>query len=474
MSALLTILFLALLFIQGLLLSKLLGIRNALESLGLSFILSSLWITVTVILVNQYLALTISPILFFGLLSTSLLIFSLFYYVRYKKALPLSSSWMGLAQLRTFNKLEKTVFLIIFSLILGSAIQNVFWPVTDWDALALYDFRARVVAETGSFESGWDLGYFFQYPPYTSLLHTSLYQLDFMQVKIWYSILYASFIAVFYSMLRKRTSRTISMMGALLLATNPFMVEHSVMAYTNLAYTMFLSLGIIYLWEWHRSDIPSYLIIGSILVGGSTWVRMSEPFWMIAIALILYGFATKKRSLSLLVKTVISLLFILGIKAIWPDFVANLPKPDALESVAKMSSASVLQSPPSQYLKPLLSVFNPLSALLGRSYAEIQNMTLNVGSYFWYYIFPVFSYLALPSLIIIFYDIKKGDRQPLLMWGTILILLALIFLGTLIFSFSFETWDQIGGSAQRMSLFLIPLIIFSLAASSLWQKFLQK
>ena len=94
----------------------------------------------------------------------------------------------------TISKVLLAVLTIIF---LNSLLQNYFWPVSDWDALALYDFRGKVVAETGSFIDGIKLGYFYQYPPFTSLLHTTLYVLNFDRVKVWYSLLYVSFQIIF-------------------------------------------------------------------------------------------------------------------------------------------------------------------------------------------------------------------------------------------------------------------------------------
>ncbi len=189
--------------------------------------------------------------------------------------------------LQSRSKIEKILLLVLTIIILSTLAQNLFWPVTDWDALALYDFRARVVAETGSFAKGVELGYFFQYPPYTSLLHTTVYVTGAVYAKVWYTLLYTALIAGIFAILRKRTSSTIALVGAVIIAVDPQIFEHSTMAYTNLSYTLFLAMGTIYLWEWFRTRRWYNGIVGGLLIAGATWVRITEPFWVVGVGLVI-------------------------------------------------------------------------------------------------------------------------------------------------------------------------------------------
>lgn len=476
MSLVLTIIMISLFFLLGILMAMALGIKNRVEMFGLSFILSSLWITIAAVLAQQFLGFVIDAQLFFGLLIVSIvLMFFALLLSNSFKVIKLSKVEL-VKKFQSLNKPEKLILTVIVILVVGSLIQNLFWPVTDWDALALYDFRARIVAETGNFALGSELGYFFQYPPFTSLLHTSLYVLGFEQAKIWYTILYASFIAVFYALIRKRTSRVMSLVGALLLAANPYMVEHSVMAYTNLAYVLFFSLGIIYLWDWLSEDSDKSLLLGGILVGGSTWVRMSEPFWIVGIVLIILGLLIKKKTIRSLIFGIVAIVLLLGIKSIWPGFVADVNTvvsvaPAQTEPAPAPPSFSVSSLP---LIAPVFGIFRNLGIFMLKPSSELWSRTLRVYDYFRVYIMPVFSVLMLPAVIIFWHDIAKDKKRVLIEWGTVAMLVGLIFLGTLIFSFSDNSWDQIGGSAQRMSLFLIPLILHPLIASSIWPKIIKK
>jgi hypothetical protein len=474
MSIVLTTLMIGLFFLLGILMALTIGVKNRAEVLGLSFILSSLWITITTVLLHQFFGFTINAQLFFGVLVLSISILLLALGATKKLRVIKLSKIDAARKLKSLNKPEKLVLTIIGILIFGSLFQNLFWPVTDWDALALYDFRARIVTETGSFELGKELGYFFQYPPYTSLLHTSVYVLGFEQAKLWYTILYGSFIAVFYALLRKRTSRIISLSGALLLAANPHMVEHSVMAYTNLAYILYFSLGIIYLWDWLSESRNSSLMLGGILVGGSTWVRMSEPFWIVGIALIIFGVLIKKKTSKTLFLSLFSAFLLLGIKKVWPDFMAHTYASILIPvETAQTSSDSGFYLLSLPLNAPIFDIFKNLSILL-KPGVELWSRTIGVLDYFKVYILPVFSYLVMPGVFVIWYDLSKDKKRAIIEWGTVAMLIGLIFLGTLIFSFSDSSWDQIGGSAQRMSFFLIPLILYPLAASSIWNKIQKK
>lgn len=81
---------------------------------------------------------------------------------------------------------NEIIFLsIIFFLIAWSFLATIGWPPYEWDALALYDFRGRVFAETHSlaqqiFSSHPQIEivtYNYSYPFFTSLTHALVYLL---------------------------------------------------------------------------------------------------------------------------------------------------------------------------------------------------------------------------------------------------------------------------------------------------------
>ena len=283
MSILLSLLLFFLVWQSGALIAVLLRIKSFAEIMGLGFILGTFLFTLTLLF---YHSLTGAPInasaVFVVSGGITLLLSPLI-----PRLLILSrQSSSFLTKLLKMPLVLKIVIGILFTLVLISVIQNLFWPITDWDAMALYDFRARIVAETGSFSLGRELGYFFQYPPFTSLLHTSTYLLGFQRAKIWYSFLYGSFLLVFFALSRKQTNLLLSLFGTLALAVNPMISGNAIVAYTNLSYTMFLGLGVIYLWQWFSSRDLNSVVLGSAFVAASCWVRSSEPFWLVGVLLL--------------------------------------------------------------------------------------------------------------------------------------------------------------------------------------------
>jgi hypothetical protein len=201
---------------------------------------------------------------------------------------------------------------------------------------------------------------------------------------------------------------------------------------------------------------------------------MSEPFWIVGIALIIFGVLIKKKTSKTLFLSLFSAFLLLGIKKVWPDFMAHTYASILIPvETAQTSSDSGFYLLSLPLIAPIFAIFKNLSILL-KPGVELWSRTIGVLDYFKVYILPVFSYLVMPGVFVIWYDLSKDKKRAIIEWGTVAMLIGLIFLGTLIFSFSDSSWDQIGGSAQRMSFFLIPLILYPLAASSIWNKIQKK
>jgi len=468
MSILLSLLLFFLVWQSGALIAVLLRIKSFAEIMGLGFILGTFLFTLTLLF---YHSLTGAPInasaVFVVSGGITLLLSPLI-----PRLLILSrQSSSFLTKLLKMPLVLKIVIGILFTLVLISVIQNLFWPITDWDAMALYDFRARIVAETGSFSLGRELGYFFQYPPFTSLLHTSTYLLGFQRAKIWYSFLYGSFLLVFFALSRKQTNLLLSLFGTLALAVNPMISGNAIVAYTNLSYTMFLGLGVIYLWQWFSSRDLNSVVLGSAFVAASCWVRSSEPFWLVGV-LLLVGIivsSIQKKMLKNIILATLGIAFILWIRTVWPSFTGPLLVQPELAATGEVESSLALQM--SGQITGLTGYFKILATT---NTQFLWERFTHVTTYFIQYVFPVFSIYLIPSLLIIIMDIKRRNVGPVIRWLTNLAFISMIFIGTFLFSFSDSSWNRIGGSANRMSMFLIPLFIFSIFSSEALKKWTTK
>jgi len=127
---------------------------------------------------------------------------------------------------------------------------TIYYPVYVWDALALYDFRAKIIAQTGFFvQVAGNFTYFAQYPLLTSLTHTIIYLFGGNNPQFTYSIYYVSFAVIFFSLINKESGRLIALIASLFLVTSPEIFQHSIIAYTNLPYTILYVVGVLYLYK---------------------------------------------------------------------------------------------------------------------------------------------------------------------------------------------------------------------------------
>lgn len=339
---------------------------------------------------------------------------------------------------------EKILLLALAFVVTSSLFLNFFWPVTDWDAIALYDYRAKVILATSSLERGIQEGYFLQYPLYTSLLHANSYLLSIPWSKPWYSLLYICFLMLFYSLLRKNTTRLLSLLGTVILASTPLLFTHSQVAYTNLPFTIFYVTGLLYLVVWVKDLRHSSLFIGSLLVAGSTWIRLSEPFWICAVLIVLLGLIRNKGKHVYL--SILSILLIFFLRTPWLSFIS--------QKTGETTSTAI-------------STFGTLRNL-NQDINNLFNNSVEVMAFLYKNVLPVFKFHLLPLLLVLTMAILVKNsplKVPIIPLVATLLTFGIIALGTLIFSFTYPGWQSIPDSAARISMVMIPLILYSSFAS---------
>lgn len=433
----------------GYLITLLIGVKNKIEALGLSYLFGSGLITLVFLLNHFFLNLALDKFNLFTSIIISLLVLILLIYSSKKMPSLLCIPKIDnlKKKIKSLSSLEKIVLITLVGVIGYTFMENYVWPITSWDSLALYDFRARVIANRGNMLEGLELGYFFQYPPYTSFLHVFGYIVGTHRVKIVYSFIYLSLLIGFYSLLRRRQSRLLSLVGTLSLAVDRFILGHSILAYTNLSYVVFLSLGLLYLVFWLNKPKKQDLLIGTLLVAFSTWIRASDPFWYLIIFIFLFGIAKYKK---FIVDSIFSLMLVLGVYKFWDTFVGNI----------KISTTG--GSREQKYLEALSGGKVMIIGLIHQSteiiFYFVRNMRITIG-----YLLPV-------ALLSLFYDWKNKNKFNLYLFLFILLSLLIIIGGIVIFSLFYETWNQIDDSLQRLSMPLIPLIIFAIFNSSIWKE----
>lgn len=451
-----------------------------LEKIGLSCFLGSAWLTLWLFILSCLGNIPFSSSLIVYILTFSCIGLGLLVWWSGKR----SFCW---PQVQRFwqqpSRLEKILIVSLITICFFTLVENWIWPITDWDSIAFYDFRAKIIVATGFIQGGQDLNYFFGYPPYTSFLHAASYVFGISQSKVWYSWIYASFLLVFFAVLRKKVGRARALLGTLIVATQPLFFDHAMIAYTNLAYVAFLTLGIIYLWQWWERSCASDLVLGILLITLSTWVRLAEPFWIVGVLLVAANIWRKRKQWMIGVGCLV--LLWIG-KSMWPTYIARF---DTLPNAIQVTNATKSVLPTSQSSGSLLlSIYQKLvllfpSLITFRSYEQalfkppqvlIQHFVA-VASYLNFAVLPVFGWVLIPFTFALIANLQKKDlwKANYHQWVTIFLLLGMVWLGTYIFSFLFETWDQIGGSAARMTMFVPSLMVFVIMQSNLWQPIFQ-
>lgn len=367
------------------------------------------------------------------------------YYQKFSLAQAKDEMRRHMARWQQLSK-DKVILLLLLMILVPlifTTVQNIHWPVLDWDALALYDFRAKVIAQTGGLEDGIIRGYFLHYPLYTSLLHAYSYMFGTDSARTWYTLFYLISIVTFYQLLLRHTPQKQALLGAFLLAVSPRIFQHSQMTYTNLPHAMYLAFGYMYLWEWWHGGRRVDLLVGAALIAFSTWVRLTEPLWIPAFGILVWG-ALKWRALAW--QAVAAGIFIYVVRVPWIQYVAVH---DHLFISNPFQIGQGFQFP------------NTLLALLTR----LEEVT----RFFWLSIYPLFSEYS-PALVIGgLYLMYREKWVDLMEYAFFLLLVLFIFGGIFLFSFQFKGWQDIPDSAARMAMFLSPLALYLVMKSDLWQ-----
>jgi len=360
--------------------------------------------------------------------------------------------------LRKLTLLEKIIIGVLAFLIMSVVLSNFYWPVMDWDALAVYDFKAISFATTGYMQDAINRGYFTTYPFFGSLSHTFIYLTGVKNPMFFYSLLYISVLTVFYFLLRKITGRFGSLVGVLALACNPLIFAHASMAYQNLPYTIYFALGIIYLCLGLKDKKINYILLGSLVFGLSNWVRVEFfLFYYLVVGLyFLKCVITKKVDKKILFSIVFSCIFVYLLRSFWQGLISEVYN----TNVANIEMSLV------NYIHTFLTV-PKIEHLLSLFKYIIKGFSLT------------FSFLPILYLVVLFYLFVR-ERKFLVdnLEIITLPLLGMFFVvfGSYIFSLSYPGWTTILESFYRLIMVFLPTYIFVMinVASNLTNSFKYK
>lgn len=333
--------------------------------------------------------------------------------------------------------LEKLVLCMIAVLLFSSLVHGFYWPAVDWDSIALYDSRARFIYSTEELSSIVFRSYYLIYPLGTSLLHTVVYIIGFTTPLFLYTLYFACFLVCYYYISAESFGNKYALASSFLVAITYSLYAHAQIAYTNLPYSIFVSLGLITLFRSIKKIEVRQWLISAMLIGFSSWHRITEPFWVLAV--------------------IISLI----IACYHRKIIIFLPYA-ALSVVARY----VWVAYQSKYLNDL----NSQESLI-TTYIEKIIGNLNFDSIWTVFVYTwnnavaqsgwlIFAFLA--SMVIQYMNAKRVSLEITIQLLIIFGMYALLYAGSYFYysEEAFETWLTYGDSLRRISMVFPPLLIY--------------
>lgn len=350
-------------------------------------------------------------------------------------------------------------FEIIMIILLGfftlsNVVIAVYWPVHSFDSLTTYDFRARIFAETKfipeaalrmrhSFFLPGYAGSVFPYPPLTSLVHTWLYLAGWSSPKIFYPLLFISLATIFYFCLRDYSPRYHCLLFTVILITLPLIYAQATDALINFPFAFYFSVGTLYLYRWMLTQKRGFLVLSSLLLGLSSWVRRESLLFFLGYLVILVVYSIPRRQFFA------PLLFSLpyfSIEFLWGIYTRN---------VLGIESAVAIP-----YLVGAL-----------RRWHEIFDFVRwkEVAPFLWSRLasFRILIFLLVP-IVLLYLD---NIRRHLFLFLLVLSNLAL-FAGGSYFFMSITGWIRYGNAPTRLFMMFLPIICYFVALMTTERGFL--
>ncbi len=344
---------------------------------------------------------------------------------------------------RVFKDERKYLSVTMIILTIIVFMITILWPISEWDALTLYDFRGRLYAEGLNFADiqnidNYDLynvGYYFSYPPSTSLIHASFYVLGSNLPQIVYPVIFLSFILFFFVTISKHINFDAAyIVSGLLMMTNIF-VSHASVPYTNLPFTYFYFVSSILLIEYLFDRKNSKLFLSALFLAGSSWMRSVEPFYIINILILLIFDLFKDRK------------YLSFIKFVIPVFLLR-------------KSWSLIQS--KYTVSSFLTGFD-FKNILGNLFVSIPVVITKALTSFVGFIVSnsmIFLLLLVSTIILIFKFKSKNTYFEKILGLLIYLNLGVIMSGTLVIGILLPGRSEIYDSINRFGIFLYPFILY--------------
>ena len=173
-------------------------------------------------------------------------------------------------------------------------------PVFGWDTIASAGFKAKVIFNERSIRH---LKYFpnasfpLQLPFMMAWFNIVLGKWNDQYVKIFFPLVFMSFVIVFYGFLRKCTTRMWALLGVALLFSSNLFIAHGTISYRDLLMLYYNVCCIMFLLEWSRTKDDSYLVLTSFFAGFGASTKLEGYVYVLVYILLFTMFLAMKNEL---------------------------------------------------------------------------------------------------------------------------------------------------------------------------------
>ena len=266
-----------------------------------------------------------------------------------------------------YNLAWLLLLLVIAYVEYSNVLKTVYFPTYDRDSMAGFDTMGFIAAQEGTyrhmsiFDGNYALhihnpGSYITYMPMLQLAYAYVYSLVAATSKLIPALVYLGFLFGFYGSTKRATCRTAAMLATLGMMMSPEMLSFSSLSNTNVVHACVASAALIYYCLWFRQHRRRYLLLGSVLLALSCWIRIESLVFVGAAFLLVLLRALKTRHFRPLVLPLTALLPILlftvyahtgGLTA--PSVIIAHPFWDGLKAESVLNGALFLLAKPYYY-----------------------------------------------------------------------------------------------------------------------------
>jgi len=338
------------------------------------------------------------------------------------------------------------IAVLVFIGIIGESLMlNISKKTLGFDAIALYDARAKFLSYGLKFSQMTQLTvyddnnsyYYLLYPPFTSVVHYFWDNINLgINVGVLYSINLLLIGVVFLLMSLKKIKPWMALICTIFVVSDKVLFNLSLVEYTNLPFTLLIFSSVVLLSQYLKAKQKWQYYLSCILISSSIWIRAIEPIWLVVtLSLLLHNQSEIKGALKNLFRYKLFLLCSLISFFSWRIFV-NLD----------IINQSIIKPDIFTIIEPILGLFS------GSLFSVLKVI---ISSWWKYLLFYVLTILFVQK-------IKNDDIQflRLTMIYSLVLYLVIIYFSSFVGSW----WVGVAkDSISRSGSYLFPLAIYLLS-----------